>query len=380
MFSPPVIKGIMVGNNFIQVIDKKVELDANYGVVQNKYFNFTIIAYDDDIEVDGDEMLKYYVNQTQDLMNFVLDKRSGEAVFLPKNCDVGIYIVNILVVDQSALSDEVVIEIHIADANELPPKPKLEISTLFEESLTINVNLLDSKNETVSESNPLMDPDGDPLTCIWEFGDGFILAVKQDSSYKWTAEYTYKHPGTYDVKLIIHDDRGGAVIVNETITIGIKDDDDNNNDYKPEISEGTEKQEKQDTDYPNLNLVISALTILLIIVAVFFIALNRKILFKKVEENIPEPETPDQDTVEGQEEAVGPEQLSADDTTTPVVQDQLSVSTVLPVQEPGLEQASQPQIQQPEQSEQPQHQQPQPVQQQAVQPQPQDDYPQQNQN
>ena len=57
------------------------------------------------------------------------------------------------------------------------------------------------------------DSDGDPLTYAWSFGDGSATSGV-------TASRTYRAAGTYTIKLVVKDNRGGTATTSRTFTVG----------------------------------------------------------------------------------------------------------------------------------------------------------------
>jgi hypothetical protein len=256
---PAEIIGIMVNNTIIKSVNGKVELKGEFGALQDQYLNFTVIADDSDLKVDFKEFLKFSSNRSLDF-NFVLDGRSGEVQLLPGQDNVGLYYVRISVLDTSkdeAIDDEIEIIINVEDVNDPPPIPDLSIAPMGEKSLSI---------KAMVTTFPIIDPDGDFLSCIWDFGDGTEPEEKVKNDEKWAAEHIYLEPGRYDVKLTLSDGRGGTSTQMKSIIVGdLKD-------KKPDEEKptGLGLQSKEEESDSNISLVLMVLSMVIIVILIAF--------------------------------------------------------------------------------------------------------------
>lgn len=68
-------------------------------------------------------------------------------------------------------------------------------------------------NQTLQfRSTGTADPDGDPLTYRWSFGDGATSTLANPT-------HSYTHPGNYVVRLVVRDDRGGEDDVRDSVGV-----------------------------------------------------------------------------------------------------------------------------------------------------------------
>jgi hypothetical protein len=270
---PPVITGVTYNGTFYENDEGDIVLDLKYGAVQDQYFNFTVEVFDNDLGVDKTETMRFRTNRSLDF-NFALDTRSGEVEFFPTQEEVGWYVVKVIVMDVDENEDFVTISIKVKDVNDLPPKPDFSIAVIDEEDLIINA--------IVPSSPPIIDPDGDTVTCIWDFGDGTEPDIKVKFGEKWTARHTYEEPGVYLVTLTLDDGRGGFVSRTKSIQVGevIIDDD-----IPEPTSVGTgDRQVGSQTDYGLILSVMAVVIVVLIIAVLFYIRTGKKYIEEEEEE------------------------------------------------------------------------------------------------
>ncbi|UCH88123.1 MAG: DNRLRE domain-containing protein, partial [Thermoplasmata archaeon] len=170
---PPKITGVQVGNDFYEVKDGQVTFEGDSGAYEDQYFNFTVVVDDKDVGVDINELLRFRTNRTLDY-NFILDSRKGTVEFLPTQENIGMYVAKITVMDSDEFEDFITISIRINEVNDLPPETEITITPLEEESLSVSIS-----------SIPVSDPDGDEITCIWDYGDDSKADVKMEGIERW---------------------------------------------------------------------------------------------------------------------------------------------------------------------------------------------------
>lgn len=266
---PPRITGVKIGESIINAVNGKIELEGKFAAYQDLYLNFTVLVSDDDLAVDPKEKMKFYTNKSVDF-NLILDQNTGEVVFLPNQEQVGMYFMRITVLDKEDLEDIISIVIHVLDVNDLPPKPDLSVVPIEEGSHTINA---------IVTSFPVLDPDGDFLSCIWDFGDGTEPEVKIKDNEKWSAQHTYLKSGVYIVTLTLDDGRGGTVSQSKSITVGdIHDVDDTDN----PASLGTQMSDEGSTDVVLIIMVL--ILVIIVIVVAFFIYMRTGRKYEEEEE------------------------------------------------------------------------------------------------
>lgn len=207
---PPKITGIRTDEKSYNAKNGEVVLTGDSGAYQDIYFNFTVTVDDKDLAVDPKESLIFSSNRSADF-NFILDPRSGEINYLPSQASVGLYYVRIFVEDADRSEDYIDIVFEVNDVNDPPPEPDLSVVVSDEEELIISA---------VVNSFPILDPDGDFIICIWDYGDETEPEEKLLDSEKWSVEHTYLKPGEYQVTLTLDDSRGALVTASKTITVG----------------------------------------------------------------------------------------------------------------------------------------------------------------
>jgi hypothetical protein len=269
---PPTITGVKIGESVISAVNGQIELEGTFAAMQDQYLNFTVIVFDSDLAVDPKENMKFHTNRSMDF-NLILDQQTGEVIFLPGQEQVGMYYMRITVLDNEELDDDITIIIHVLDANDLPPKPALSVVPVEEGSYTVNA---------IVTSFPILDPDGDFLRCIWDFGDDTEPEMKIKDEEKWSAQHTYLRAGVYTVTLTLDDGRGGMVSQSKSITVG---DVTTIGDIDEPASLGTQMADESSSD---IMLIIMVLVIVIIVLVIAFFIYMRT--GKKYEEDEEEDE------------------------------------------------------------------------------------------
>ena len=248
------------------------QIDFNNTLLQDQYFNFTVIVQDDDLTADKEEVLKFWKNTIED--NFILDSWTGEVVFLPSQIDVGEFVVMLSVSDKSDTQDTIELIIHVNDANDPPPTPTLSVVPKVNNPLEINAMVT---------AFPILDPDDDEIVCIWDFGDGSDPIVDFNDDTKWQVEHTYSQPGLYIISLTLDDSRGGVVTVERSLQVGEEEDD-----IEPEESTSLGMQGKETEEDSDIwmILIVLVVVIVVILIAIFnYISSGKKLIEVKEEED-----------------------------------------------------------------------------------------------
>jgi hypothetical protein len=254
----PEILGIQLNDSFFEPVDGEIELKGKFAAMEDEYLNFTIVASDIDLAVDSKEYLKYTTNRSLDF-NFELDTHTGEVSFIPSQEHVGTYVVRLSVLDADSLDGDIDIDdfsitlkIVVKDSNDPPRAPQQFILTEGDEGeLSVRAFV-----------TPSDDPDGDFITCIWDFGDGTDPLEKISEEDKWRATHLYSKPGFYTVTLTLDDGRGGLTSISRTKTVGeiidVPDD--------PDEPSSLGMQTKDTSTEVNSGLIFGVLAVVIIVV------------------------------------------------------------------------------------------------------------------
>jgi hypothetical protein len=268
----PVILGVQVDNTFIETVEGQIEISNKYGAIQDGYFNFTISVQDEDLAIDKEEVMRFWKNTLDD--NFILDPWTGYVEFRPSQADVGEYVVVISVMDKTESQDSVELIIHVSDANDPPPTPTLSVVPKVNNPLEINAMVT---------AYPILDPDGDVIVCIWDFGDNTEVIEDIDDETKWKVEHIYNEPGLYIISLTLDDTNGGLTMVQRSIQVGELEDD-----TEPEETGSLGMQGKKTEEDSNIGIILAVLTIVIIVIFIalfFYISSGKKLLEDKKEED-----------------------------------------------------------------------------------------------
>ncbi|UCH89575.1 MAG: PKD domain-containing protein, partial [Thermoplasmata archaeon] len=147
-----------------------------------------------------------------------------------------------------------------------------------EESLSVSIS-----------SIPVSDPDGDEITCIWDYGDDSKADVKMEGIERWYSTHTYSAAGTYEVSLTLDDGRGGMTEIVKNITVGTTEEE---VETAPPTSIGMSETEKESS--VDLGLILQVLIIVIVVIVIAALLYLRA--GKKYEE---EEEEEEEDLLEG---------------------------------------------------------------------------------
>lgn len=130
----------------------------------------------------------------------------------------------------------------------LPPKAVVEIqSGDVEKEAPLSINLDASKSS---------DPEGDPLTFLWDFGDGTVETTKNPPIH------TYRESGTYEIRLRVSDNYEASdktVLVIHVLPKGANKTSEDEEEGE-EIEETTEKFEDENFEYGETSVLSSGET------------------------------------------------------------------------------------------------------------------------
>lgn len=276
--------------NIKNVNNRPVVTDPGEQTVgQYDTLELTIEATDPDLD-SGDE-ITFFTN-TQEIIpglvsesNYFFNELTGElTIQFSKQQQVGEHNVKIGSRDSSGAEGSITIKITVTDAND-PPVPG-DITVFGQPN---NLSITASAKEAI-------DPEGDSLTYIWNFGDGSTELSAKDLL---SVDHTYPSAGSYNLTLKVTDGSLFTELV-KVVTVTEKkdepeppvDDDDDDDDIEPPDENNTDDdvQEDDDTSDPKGSnmawFIILIIILVLAAVVLIIILLFAKKKKKKEDEDV----------------------------------------------------------------------------------------------
>ena len=118
----PLIVKVVRGGIDIPISDKRVELTGASAIYEDTWFNVTVMARDDDLDIGILDPL--YFTMDPHVPGIEIDPSTGELTFNPSQEDVGSYVFSVQVKDSSGtgIDDQIEFELEVSNVND-PPLP-----------------------------------------------------------------------------------------------------------------------------------------------------------------------------------------------------------------------------------------------------------------